>query len=278
MQCDALELLGEEPDRSDKGPITDHLSYEYDVQVGKEFPSSSRVRVFNLCDNVETDLSENECTGNYVSAEETVRRRCYELGPNCKGYQKKQGYAGTFYSYSTESSVPQVFPDWTYVEQSVNAKDILKLYSQTEVDASNSCSGTFKFFCNSYGYSTQGEVYNNDGSATTANNYFFTVAFNSETAQEEMFKGFECNNMQDCALQCSNLDSCEGFTPGKSYGQVRTERDISLSESSYLLYDGDARFLITDDFMDVDQSFYPGNSIIEVDINCLLYTSPSPRD
>ena len=265
VQCDALERVGEENDRSDKGPITDHLSYEYDVLVGEEFDSSSRVRVLNLCDNVEVDYEENLCTGTYISAEEIVRQRCYELGPNCKGYQKKQGYAGTFYSYSTDSSDPTFINSWSYEELHVNAKDILKLFSHTLADALIDCSGTFKFFCNSYGISTQGEVYNNTGHVATADSNFFTVPFVTETAAETMFKGFECTSMEDCALQCSNLDSCEGFTPAKYYEQVRTERKVSLTESSYLIYDSEARFVITDDFMNVPQSFYPTDSIIEVD-------------
>ena len=71
----------------------------------------------------------------FVSAEEIVRQRCYELGPNCKGYQKKQGYAGTFYSYSTDSSDPGVTADWSYEELDVNAKNILKIFSNTLPDA-----------------------------------------------------------------------------------------------------------------------------------------------
>ena len=59
--------------------------------------------------------------------------------------------------------------------------------------------------------------------------------------------------MEDCALQCSNLDSCEGFTPAKYYEQFRRERSITLSESSYLIYDSETRFVITDDFMGVTQ-------------------------
>ena len=40
---------------------------------------------------MEASATESSCDGVFVSAEEIVRQRCYELGPNCKGYQKKQG-------------------------------------------------------------------------------------------------------------------------------------------------------------------------------------------
>nr|WP_292968370.1 hypothetical protein [Allomuricauda sp.] len=102
IKCDALELLGEEADRSDQGPITDHINFEYTAQSGVEWPKAGMIRVKNQCNGLDVEYGEALCTilnGEFKSAEDIVKQRCYELGVNCKGYQRKAIRLGLDYYY-----------------------------------------------------------------------------------------------------------------------------------------------------------------------------------
>ena len=226
IQCDALELIGEEIDRSDKGPITDHISFSYTESSGVEFPVDNRIRVLNLCNNEEVAYDRRTCEssgGIFIDAEEIVKQRCYEQGANCIGYQKKVGYNDVYYSYAISTDSPDVFPNWVYTSVSANVVNILKIDTSSEATAKTKCESVlYKYFCLAYGTSSFKQVFAADGTYTTDYNpeYFFALPFEIDiTAQEqvETFKGNECTDIESCSTACLNTENCEGFSTSKKY-------------------------------------------------------------